>query len=419
MTDRQRLEIRISTLKSELRDLGMADDADRSEIDGKVAELEKAEARLRAMIASGDGDGDVTDVENREDPQYERLVRDCRLSRVVGAALEDRRITDGAEAELRQELEVGDDIVPWALLLEEGVEERADAATSIGATANVPVTGASIVERVFARSCAAFLGVSLPSVPVGERTYPVMTGGDTPDFVAKSSAKDAVAATFSLKELSPVRLTGRYIFAVEDAARLPGLEMALRRDLSNAAMNAVDRMIVAGDGTAPEPYGFLGGAGANQGLAAASGNLDLDGAVADFSTFAGLAAAGIDGVYADAEGMVRILLGTDSLQVAAGLFATNTAVSGTRYMADVSAGVRSSVHVAARDATAKTQEGIIRRGTRSGEAVAPMWNAGLRLVRDPYSNAASGQVALTLHILTNFHRVRDDSYGRLIVKLAA
>ena len=47
-----------------------------------------------------------------------------------------------------------------------------------------------------------------------------------------------------------------------------------------------------------------------------------------------------------------------------------------------------------------------------GAGVAAIWSAG-ELIRDPYSGAASGEVALTLSYLWNFGLVRASNFARL------
>ena len=415
MTPAQRLQLRASEIRSRLNELGTSEDdlTDelRSEIDTLTAEYRDVETRRRALIVA---ESEKAPPE-KADTQFEKLASEVRCSRYLGAFVEDKRVTDGPEAELRQELEVGDDVIPWeAMALPEiragATEKRADAATSI--TNTIPTSQASILERVFARSATRFLGVSMPQVPAGERSYPVMTGGDTPAFTAKATAKDAVAASFSTADLEPIRLTGRYLFAVEDVARFPGLEMALRRDLSDAAADALDQVTINGSGTAPVPGGFLATA-AKGGLAAGT----APSAVATFPTYAALAAEGVDGKFAHRESEVRLLIGDETYRHAAALIASGTATSAANYMALHAGGLMASANIP--DAASNVQNGILRRGSMPMEAVCPMWGGGLRIIRDPYTGAASGQVALTLIALMNFKIVRDDSYKRIRIQIAS
>ena len=412
MTDAQRLELRASEIRSRLNELGGSEDLDddgRAEIDKLTTEYRSVEARRRALIVA---ESEETPPDKPADKQFEELVGEVRCARYVEAAVSDKRITDGPEVELRQELKLGDDVIPWEALASQETETRADAATSLGNAVNTPTSQASILERVFARSATRFLGISMPQVPVGERTYPVLTGGDKPVFREKGAAKDAVAATFETIDLEPIRLTGRYVFYMEDAARLRGFEEALRRDLSDAAADALDVVNLAGSGTAPVPGGLLATA-AKGGLAAA----DAPSALATFGDYVEALASGVDGKYAHSEGAVRLLLGDETYRQAAALITTGTAVSATSYLRQHGGGLMASANIP--NASSNVQNGILRRGMMAMEAVCPMWGGGVRIIRDPYTGVASGQVALTLHLLTNFKIVREDSFSRVRFKIAS
>ena len=137
-------------------------------------------------------------------------------------------------------------LVPWEALLPPRQEQRADAATS--APADVGASQAEVLGRVFADTSAAYLGVEMPQVPVGEASYPVLSAGANPSTVASGTVKDAEAATIGATVLSPRRLTARYLFGVEDAVRLRGMEEALRRDLAGALGEAMDDQILNGNG---------------------------------------------------------------------------------------------------------------------------------------------------------------------------
>ena len=69
------------------------------------------------------------------------------------------------------------------------------------------------------------------------------------DRLFAGTAADA-AWTVSLTEMKPKRNAVRLHFSIEDAARIPGLESALTRDLRMALVEGVDRAIFLGDATA-------------------------------------------------------------------------------------------------------------------------------------------------------------------------
>ena len=70
--------------------------------------------------------------------------------------------------------------VPLAMLLPRDAfaqvaEERADAVTSLGTTYGATTVDA-LAARVFQSSAASFLGIQTPIVPVGVRSYNMITG---------------------------------------------------------------------------------------------------------------------------------------------------------------------------------------------------------------------------------------------------
>ena len=147
--------------------------------------------------------------------------------------------------------------MPFELLLPDGREERADAATTVAASARTPGSQASVLRRVFTKSIAANLLVSMPMVEVGQASFPALASGTTASNVNAGTAKDATAAAFEGVSLDPVRLSARYVFRYEDVARLQSYESVLRRDLTAAMTDAMDDGIINGDGSAPNVNGFL------------------------------------------------------------------------------------------------------------------------------------------------------------------
>ena len=178
----------------------------------------------------------------------------------------------GAAAELNSALEVplvgksGGVPIPWAVLAgpvqevrqgENGGESRAFTDTGDYAGG---ISSRTILQRLFAPGIMDLLGVRMDSVPTGRTEWPLLTGGVAPDqAVEGAAAADAVSATFSTETLKPKRLTGKYEFTHEQAAQVPDIEQALRRDLADAVKSKMSALILAGDeGTnAQEPDGFL------------------------------------------------------------------------------------------------------------------------------------------------------------------
>ena len=70
-----------------------------------------------------------------------------------------------------------------------------DNPVNIGDTSGVGTNQQTILARVFADTAAAFIGVTMPAVGIGEASYPVFEDGASAALVAKGTAKSAEAAT--------------------------------------------------------------------------------------------------------------------------------------------------------------------------------------------------------------------------------
>ena len=255
--------------------------------------------------------------------------------------------------------------------------------------------------RVFASTGAAYLGVMMPMVPVGDAVYPVVATGAPGNPANKGDAVDAAEMTFNADVLSPKRITARYCYAVEDTARFAGLEDVARNDLRGILAERLDAQVIAGDGAAPNFPSFISG------LTAAA---DPGAAVSTIADFIGALADSIDGRYATNLKDVRLLMGAASYSLAAKTLDSVSHTTIADYLIERSGGVRASAHVPA-PAGGKIQQAIAS-ATAAGEgnAVAPIWE-GLLIERDATSKAASGQIAITAHMLANFEILRSAAYA--------
>ena len=420
MTTKQKLEIKQSKARERLAALLKIEkrsDAETTELGATTDRLQELEVEVRAAIfaedaevqkdaAEGKDAGDGLDGLDAEGRELEKLRNKAKLGRFLQAAAGGDGPRDGPEKELREaEGHTDARILPWCMLdprkdQENGdVRQAADAATS--APANVGRSQEMILGRVFANTAASFLGVMMPSVPVGERVYPVISSGAEGETLAKGSAKDAEQAAFEVRVLSPKRLHARYIFRTEDSAAFQGLESALRTDLSGALGEALDKAILVGDGTEPNVSGFF--------------NRDPEPVdatdTASQSQVRKAIAGEVDGRYAMKGKDVSLLVGSPTYAFWAGSVNSDSDATALKYIEDLSYDLRVSAHVPA--AAGDLQEALSVRGY--GSAVAPMWSS--RLIRDEYSGASKGEVALDLVMLFAFDVVRS-SWKRHSFKLA-
>ena len=379
MKESQKLELRGSAVRQRLNTLSGRETLtaeETAEVDQLTTEYGTLETRRRAALVAEDVEGVTSEhADDGEGREVRDLVGRVALRNYLGAAAEGSPVQD-AEAELNAALDLpATNYIPFQALEtrdadNEDLETRADAETTAPST-----TGArqdSIMARVFANTAANFLGVRMPTVPVGQSNFPVFTSGATGATADGGAVKDAETATFTVTALTPKRLTARYLFRVEDMAVFAGMEEALRADLRGALGEALDAAVLVGDGVSPNVSGFLGA-----GLASPADPT----VTAAFAQYVDEIAGMVDGRYAQDVSGVRMLVGPSTYANIASAFATSSGVSAINYVRDLGGMIKVSAHVPTKTA-AHIQGSIGARGVgNTPAAVAPMWQ-GIRLIRD-------------------------------------
>ena len=420
MTNKQKLELRLSELRSRLNEIsGLAGaaftDEIRTESETLAVEFRDTESRWRsATIADSgnNGDGEVRRVEDddSESTEIRQLSEKVELRRYLDVAAQ-RGTLDGAESELNAALNIRSAgvSVPWAALVPnrrrvERVESRVDASTAL------PASGPQTIERdfvgrVFAGGGADFLGVRFDSVPVGEASHFVLTAGASGVHKSEGAAQDAVEATIEGRVLEPHRLTAAYSFRVEDLARSMNLEESLRMDLAGALREAMDSAVL--NGAVDGPAGLLN-------------TLAAPDDPTDEIVYAGIiteAAKGVDGRYAKNLLQIRMLLGSETYQKIAGSFNSDGTMTGSDYLIQRSGGLAASALIP--DAASDIQEGVLARMEAPGNAVAAVWEQGVSLtIRDEFTRANRGEVRLQAIGLWDFAILRSDGFESLKFLLA-
>lgn len=383
-----RLEAGIPDLERELRQAAR---------DVEAEETEQREAGKTARQPEGDA-------ETRERAELRSKVT---LSRYVEAAME-KRSADGAEAEYLAANEIplvgrlGGTAFPLELLVPE-VETRATTDT------DTQTTPRRWLDRLFADTAASALGITMESVPAGVASFPVTTAGASVAQRGRSEAVADAAWTVGVSELKPTRNAVRLVWSIEDAARIPGLESALTRDLRMALAEGVDRAI------------FLGDAGANENSADITGLQTADITEVSISqenkikgpetlsAFTGL----VDGIHAGSLGQLNVVASIGAWRLwestVINSAADNMTLAAFLRGAGLSWSARGEIETATADGDFAAFVGRARG--IEGAGVAAVWEAG-ELIRDPYSGAAKGEVALTLSYLWNFGLPRAANFAR-------
>ena len=187
--------LRASEIRKRLAELATVaemTDEQRSEIGTLRTEYADVEAKYQASVTSEDSPAE-TRSDDAEARELRSLIVDANIGTIFEAALE-HPSTDGREAEIQKHFGLGANQVPLAML-----ETRA----VTPAPTNVGTDQMAVIPGVFPQSVAAFLGVDMPTVGVGEHVFPVLTKNATVGTPAESAAQSETTGSFSADALSP------------------------------------------------------------------------------------------------------------------------------------------------------------------------------------------------------------------------
>lgn len=410
--------------------------------DAKDTDVAEARTKLE------DADQDVADLLAKEPATAPRELRDkVSLARYL-QAIADESLADGAEAELRKELKLKDQAVPLEALMplpEERRETRADAISPQDASGDALDFGdvyqstGPMLSRVFQKTDTAFLMVSMPTVPAGERVYPVMTDGTTAAMAARGAAgPDAGAAKFDVVNATPHRLTGSYVFDLEGVATLGTmLESTLRSDLRMVLGEQMDLQVLAGSGAGGNVSGLL--TQLTRELApghefGTGGTANDASKILDYDLVKQTQIDTLDGRFARTERDERWLVGKDTYSVASVSYGRGTTDGGDQYCQEdaiemlrrrgssvglsfrIPAAAAMTVPPKTADGSKKHQDAIIN--LEPAAAVAPVWQ-GIMMIRDPFTGKDKGQIGLTAHMLFDFVLRRKDGWKRYAFRTEA
>ena len=379
MTAAQTIEIRLSTCRQRLNELLQVEtrsDEQQTEMETLTTEVGVKEPELRAALAAEVGPQEVvTPTENAETRQRRELSDQSDMGRIMGAVIEHRAI-DGREGEMQTELGLASNQVPLSML-------RAEHRAVTPAPGDVGQNQAPIIPYVFPQSVAAFLGVDMPTVGVGEAIFPVLTKKLDVRTPAESGEATETTGAFSAEVLSPARLQASFFYSREDRARFAGMDAALRQNLSAGLSDGLDQQVVAG------------GEGLLDGTNLANHNVSAETSYALYRSQLGYGR--VDGRYASSIADIRLVMGAATYGHAAEQFRSTNAGdrAALEDLASATGGVRVSAHVPA--VSGNKQNVIVRRGM-ARDMVVPIWE-GISLIPDEITGAKKGEISITAVML--------------------
>ena len=402
-----KLKIRRSVIRERMNVIGGLEDISEAVIKEEKElrdEYQKLEVRQRAAeIGSEEADKQAKEAFQDDDKKGKELA-ELRQGVSLGkylSAIADGRSPDGKEAELQKELGMGSSMIPHDAI---EVRQASPVIERRGVTASPSDVGAiqhPIIPGVYAAGAAAFLGISMPSVGVGEAVYTVLSTGATPGTPAKDGDQAESDGVFSPFVMSPGRVQASFIFRREDAAVLQGMEESLRANLSGALTESLDKEVISAGA------GLLG-----TGLTAP----DNPGDQATFTDYVSdMIGLRVDGRYATGSDSLKVAVGPSTYAHMAAMFLSNSNESAAGYINRITGGLRVSAHVP--NVAAKRQDAIVARGSAMN-AVLPTWS-GVSVIRDEISRSGAGQLELTVIQLFAFKVLRSAGFARLRFQVAA
>tara|TARA_Y100001933_G_scaffold114883_2_gene114924 strand:- start:4062 stop:5321 length:1260 start_codon:yes stop_codon:yes gene_type:complete len=397
MLESVKIQRRQSEIRQTLAGLVGKENPDEAET-RQMAELDteyrQNETRYRAALIAEDQERREAgaDLETRDSREWADMLGRFEV-RQVAMALDHGHQLDGETAEIVQELRSQGAYqgipVPWQAL-----ETRAGETVASGTPD--PVQTRPIIDRLFPASVAARMGAQMINIAQGEAEYPVATSGASVGWQTSETGDVAAPSAYATtdKPLAPDHTLGVQMKITRKALKQSGaaLEQAVRRDMNGAIAQEVDRVSFLGAGSSGEPLGVIAGA-ATYGI--------TETAIDAAPSWAAFRAAVVRFMTANAAGSpdaVRMMIRPEVWSDLDDALITGTAVSEwERLTRNIPAGnvAMSSNALAAPAGSPEVTKALL---TTTAGGVAPFfvatWGA-VDLIRDPYSDAASGGLRLT------------------------
>ena len=414
MLESQKLALKASEIRtrlSELAGLSELTDEQRSELDNLRGEYGDVERRHGASLIAEDEPIEKRSVRENEDAEG-RELRELRgkveMGNYISSAQEQRGL-DGAEAEYNAAVGVRPGRFPLHLLAPE-LETRQTTDT------DSETNQQTWIDRLFAESMAAHVGVTMRSVSPGVASVPVTTAGASAGMIERTEAKAGDVWAVSATELKPKRNTSHLVFSLEDSYRLPGLEDSLRRDMKMAIAESVDRAVFLGgtsqgSASVADIVGFNTASNVTEKTLTQANKLKAD---KTHEAFVSL----IDGKHATGLDDIRIVssVGANTLWESTVLSVASETASVFKTLASflrengITWRTRGEIDTATTNGKFGAFVGLARG--IEGAATAAIWDEA-QFVRDEYSGASKGEVNLSLHHFWDFQVPRASNFARI------
>ena len=367
-------------------------------IETQDAEYRSNETRYRAALIGEDTERRTAgaELETRGGREWADLLGKFEVRQLANFFDEGRELA-GATKEIVAELRSKGSYRGIPLPLE-ALERRAGETVASGTPD--PKFTAPIIDRIFAESVAGRMGVQVININSGLYEFPVTTSAVAAGWAATETGSVAGPTVYATTDrpLTPANTLGITMRITRKALKQSGeaLEAAVRRDMLGCLTEAMDRAVFTGSGASGQPSGVIT-LGAGVGITVT----DVS-ALASFAVFKNAARRMMDNDAAMQPNAIRWLIRPLTYSIMDGTVLTGTADAEwdrlVRRFGDAAFTISDNALPAAlaEDGTTKGKHTIVATAATGG--VAPiyvgLWGA-IDLIRDPFSDAASGGLRLT------------------------
>lgn len=392
---------RQSEIRQQLAELSANDnlsDDQRRSIDTLDKEYRDNETRYRAALIAEDAERREAgaELETRGGREWADLLGKFEVRQVASFFDEGRELA-GATREIVAELRSKGSYRGIPLPLE-ALERRAGETVASGVAD--PKFTAPIIDRIFAESVAGRMGAQVININSGLYEFPVTTSAVSAGWAATETGTVAGPTVYATTDrpLTPANTLGITMRITRKALKQSGeaLEAAVRRDMLGCLTEAMDKAVFCGSGSSGQPSGVIT-LGAGVGITVT----DVS-AIASFAVFKNAARRMMDNDAAMQPNAIRWLIRPLTYSILDGTVLTGTADAEwdrlIRRFGEAAFTISDNALPASgvEDATGKGKHTIVATALTGG--VAPiyvgLWGA-LDVIRDPYSDAASGGLRLT------------------------
>ena len=398
MLDSVKISRRQSEIRQELAGLvakeSPSEDETRS-MESLDSEYRRNETRYRAALVAEDEERREAgkDLETRDAKEWSDMLGRFEV-RQVAAALDHGHQIDGETAEIVQELRSQGTYqgipVPWQAL-----EQRAGETIASGTPD--PVQTRPIIDRLFPQSVAGRMGGAMINVGQGEVEYPVTTSSVSAGWQTSETGDVAGPTAYATTDrpLAPDHTLGITMKITRKSLKQSGaaLEQAVRRDMNGAIAQEFDRVVFLGSGASGEPDGVVAGA---SGYSITETAVD---AAASWSAFRSAVVRFMTASAAGSPNAVRMLIRPEIWDAMDGtVFDSGSGITEwDRLVKHIPAqNVSMTPNALAAPSGSPTASKALLTTTTGG--VPPFWVAtwgAVDMIRDPYTDAASGGLRIT------------------------